>query len=245
MRWRRRTVDEVRTPPAGRRPAGSPASGPIRCAASASTGGRTEEPATAPTSDHGVAVARTSLPPPSPVATAAVSTAIRRVVDDVSGELADPWRHRLRTVANSRRGDLDDALDRAVGTVRLPTDRPRWWRVAGAVQWLLAAALVVGLLWLLAIFVVAWFQLPDLPDRRRRRAAVADRAGPRRGGARSAARRDHPLGDAVGARRRASIARRRLVAATTDVGRELVIAPLDAELVAMTRLHHLVGELRR
>ena len=113
--------------------------------------------------DHGVAVARTSLPPPSPVATAAVSTAIRRVVDDVSGGLPEPWRHRLGTVANSRRGDLDDALDRAVGTARLPTDRPRWWRVVGVVQWLLAAALVVGLLWLLAIFVVAWLNLPDLP----------------------------------------------------------------------------------
>jgi hypothetical protein len=49
----------------------------------------------------------------------------------------------------------------------------------------------------------------------------------------------------VGARRRASIARRRLVAAATDVGREMVIAPIDAELATMTRLHDLVGQLRR
>ena len=189
-------------------------------------------------------VARTSLPPPSPVATAAVSTAIRRVADDVSGDLADPWRHRLREVANSRHGDLDDALDRAVGSVRLPTDRPRWWSVAGAVQWLLAAAMAVGLLWLLAIFLVAWFNLPDLPT-----AHLGDLPLPTMlaiGGA--------VLGVLlaaitrwaveVGARRRAAIARRRLLEATTAVGRDLVIAPIDAELMAMIRLHHLVGELR-
>ena len=162
----------------------------------------------------------------------------------MSGDLADPWRHRLGEVANSRHGDLDDALDRAVGSVRLPTDRPRWWSVAGAVQWLLAAAMVVGLLWLLAIFVVAWFNLPDLPT-----AHLGDLPLPTTlaiGGA--------VLGVLlaaitrwaveVGARRRAAIARRRLLEATTAVGRDLVIAPIDAELMAMTRLHHLVGELR-
>jgi hypothetical protein len=194
---------------------------------------------------HPGGVARTSLPPPSVVSRAAVSTAIRRVIDGVSAGLLDPWRHRLGTVANSRRGDLDDALDRAVGTARLPTDRPRWWRVVGMLQWLLATALAVGLLWLLAIFVVAWLNLPDLPT-----AEIGELPLPTVlaiGGA--------ALGllvaalarwaNGVGARRRASIARRRLVAAATEVGRELVIAPLDAELATMTRLHDLVGQLRR
>ena len=200
---------------------------------------------TAGVEDHPVAVARTSLPPPSPVSTAAVSTAIRRVVDDVSAGVLDPWRHRLGTVANSRRGDLDDALDRAVGTARLPTERPRWWRVVGMVQWLFAAALAVGLVWLLAIFVVAWLNLPELPT-----AEIGELPLPTVlaiGGA--------ALGllvaalarwaNGVGAGRRASIARRRIIAAATDVGRELVIGPLDAELATMTRLHDLVGQLRR
>jgi GTPase Era involved in 16S rRNA processing len=195
--------------------------------------------------DHAVAVARTSLPPPSPVATAAVSTAIRRVVDGVSGGLPEPWRHRLDAVANSRRGDLDDALDRAVGTARLPTDQPRWWQVVSVVQWLLATALAVGLLWLLLIFVVAWLNLPELPT-----IDIGDLPLPTVlaiGGAALglliAALARWATG--VGARRRASIARRRLVAAATDVGRDLVIAPLDAELATMTRLHELVGQLRR
>ena len=191
------------------------------------------------------APARTSLPPPSPVASAAVSTAIRRITDDVSGGLPEPWRHRLGTVANSRRGDLDDALDRAVGTARLPTDRPRWWGAVGVVQWLLAAALVVGLLWLLVIFVVAWLKFPDLPT-----PEVGELPLPTLLAVGGAA-----LGllvaalarwaTAVGARRRAATARRRLVAAATDVGRELIVAPLDVELATMGRLQQLVAQLRR
>ena len=201
--------------------------------------------ATASGDDHADAVPRTSLPPPPPVATAAVSSAIRRVHDDVASGLPDTWRHRLGAVANSRRGDLDDALDRAVGTTRLPTDRPRWWRVVGAVQWVLAAALAVGLLWLLAIFVVAWFNLPNLPT-----ADVGELPLPTVlaiGGAvlgllvAALAR----WATAVGARRRASVARRRIVAAATDVGRDLVIAPLDSELATMLRLHELIAQLRR
>jgi GTPase Era involved in 16S rRNA processing len=195
--------------------------------------------------DHAVAVPRTSLPPPSPVATAAVSTAIRRVVDDVSGGLPDTWRHRLGTVANSRRNDLDDALDRAVATTRLPTDRPRWWGVVGAVQWVLATALVAGLLWLLAIFVVAWLNLPDLPtvDVGALPVPIVLAIGGAALGLLVAALARWATG--VGARRRASIARRRLIAAATDVGGDLVIAPLDTELATMTRLHALVAQLRR
>ena len=151
--------------------------------------------ADAPEAEHGVAVARTSLPPSSPVATAAVSIAIRRAVDNVTGELAEPWRHRLGSVANARRDDLDDALDRAVGTVRLPTDRPRWWGVAGAVQWLLAAAL--GDRRAVAAGDLRRRLVPAArpAERRRRRAAAAHRAGPRRRGGRAAPHRNHPLGD--------------------------------------------------
>ena len=206
---------------------------------------RSERSAEPAGGEDDVAVPRTSLPPPSAVATAAVSAAIRRVHDDVSGGLPDTWRDRLATVANSRRGDLDDALDRAVGTTRLPTDRPRWWRVAGVVQWVLAAALGAGLLWLLAIFVVAWLNLPSLPTAEVGRLPLPTVLviGGAAAGLIVAALARWATG--LGARRRASVARRRLVAAATDVGRQLVIAPLDAELASMARLHELVATLRR
>jgi energy-coupling factor transporter ATP-binding protein EcfA2 len=189
--------------------------------------------------------ARTNLPRPSSIATATVSTAVRQVVDDASAGLPALWRERLRTVATARRSDLDDALDRSVGATGLPTRSPSWWRVVGVVQWVLAVVLAVGLLWLTGIFAVAWLNLPDLPT-----AEVGALPLPTVlavGGAllgllvaalaRSANR--------VGARRRASSTRRRLVAATTDVGRELVIAPIDAELATMATLRHLVRRLRR
>jgi hypothetical protein len=173
-----------------------------------------------------------------------VSTAIRRIHDDVSAGLTDTARQHLAAVATSRRGDLDDALDRAVGTTQLPTDRPRWWGVVGVVQWLLALTLATGLLWLLAIFVVAWLGLPDLPTAELGRLplpTVLSVGGAALGLLLAALAR---RATAVGARRRAAVARRRLVAAATDVGRELVIAPLDAELAAMTRLRDLTVRLR-
>ena len=194
--------------------------------------------------DRDAVVPRTSLPSPSPVATAAVSTAIRRIHDDVSAGLTDTSRQHLAAVATSRRDDLDDALDLAVGTTQLPTDRPRWWGVVGVVQWVLALTLATGLLWLLAIFVVAWLGLPDLPTADLGRLPVPTVLAV--GGAAlglllaALARR----ATAVGARRRAAVARRRLVAAATDVGRQLVIAPLDAELETMTRLRDLTVRLR-
>ena len=195
--------------------------------------------------DHASPVARTSLPPSTAVATAAVSIALRQVVDDVSRDLPDPWRSRLGTVAASSREDLDDALDRAVGAVSLPTDRPRWWKALDVVQSLLAAALTLGLLWLLVTFVVTWFNLPDLPTVHVGAFSLPTvlTIGGTLVGLLLAALARWATG--VSANRRAATARRRLVAATTEVGRAMLIAPLDTELATMARLYGLVGELRR
>ncbi len=189
--------------------------------------------------------ARTNLPRPTSIATATASTAVRQVVDDASAGLPALWRDQLRSVADARRADRDDALDRAVAAVDLPTRTPRWWRAVGLVQWLLAAALAVGLLWLTAIFVVAWLNLPDLPTAEIGALplpTVLAVGGALLGLVVAALAR---AANRAGARRRASITRRRLVAATTEVGRALVIAPVDAELVTLARLRRLVSGLRR
>jgi hypothetical protein len=61
-------------------------------------------------------------------------------------------------------GGLSDALDSAgVATPLGRERRPWWWFVRGALQWLLAAAAIVGVLWLLGLIVAAWLQLPDPP----------------------------------------------------------------------------------
>jgi len=189
------------------------------------------------------AVARTSMPPPSAVATAGVSSAIRHLADDASAGLPEPWRHRLATVAGAGRSDLDDALDRSVGTARLPTDRPRWWTAIGWLQRVLAVVLVVGLVWLAAIFVVAWLNLPDLPTPDVGAfplPTVLAIGGALAGLLLAAIAR---WATAAGARRRSAVTRRRLTDATTAVGRELVVAPVEAELRTLTHLHDLTRQL--
>ena len=186
-----------------------------------------------------ISVGRTSVPPPSAVATAGVATAMRQLVDDAAHGLPEVWRDRIGEVASSRRDDVYDALDRAVGTASLPTGRPRWWSVAGAVQRVLAAALAVGLVWLLVIGVVAWFGLPDLPTPKIGEVPVPTALA--LGGAvlgillAAVARR----ANGVAARRRAAVARRSLTALTTEVARDLVVNPVNAELAVLRELRAL------
>ncbi len=60
------------------------------------------------------------------------------------------------------------ALQHAVGnTPRTLPRHPRWWTLLNAAQWLLFAVLLVGLGWLSADFVLAWFHLPALPSVKR------------------------------------------------------------------------------
>ena len=189
-------------------------------------------------------LSRTSLPPPSPVAAASVSTAIRRLVDDASEDLPETWRQRIGVVATARRDDLDDELDRAVGAAPLPSDAPKWWSVLGAAQRLLAAALVVGLVWLLVIGALGWLGLPEAPTPRIGEIPLPTllAVGGALLGLLLAAVAGWATG--VGARRRGAQARRTLTAAATDVGERLIVGPVDSELRILDRLHDLSRRLR-
>jgi GTP-binding protein EngB required for normal cell division len=189
-------------------------------------------------------VPRTSRPGPSAVAEAAVSSAVRSLAEDASDGLPEPWRHRLAVVAASRRTDVADALDRAIGEVRLPTDRPAWWSAVGAVQWALAAAMVIGLVWLFVIGLVAWFQLPDLPTPTLGAIPVPTLlalGGALAGLVLSALARALAR---IGARHREAAARRALTAATATTAEELVVEPVVEELGALADLQRLVRRLR-
>ena len=113
--------------------------------------------------DGTVTVSRTSRPSPGAVAEAGMDEALRGLSDRVATGLPDRWRHRLDDVAKARRSEFPDALDRAVGSVDLPTRRPGWWSVASAAQWFFTAAMLLGVVWLIATGVIAWLGLPDLP----------------------------------------------------------------------------------
>ena len=190
-------------------------------------------------------VDRTSLPPMTPVAAAGVSSAIRRVASSASEGLPEGWGRRVADAAASRRDDLDDALDRAVATADLPTSSPSWWRGVGLLQWILAAAMLAGLLWLLADGVVDWLGLPELPHREV--ASLPLQTVLAIGGALAGvlvgavARR----ANAAAARRRASQTRGALAKSASGVADELVIAPINAELQALARVRALAHALRR
>lgn len=186
--------------------------------------------------DGTTTVARTSRPAPSTVAEAAVRGATRRFADEATEGLPDEWRRRVADVASARRDDVADELDRTIGATTLPTHQPRWWRAVGALQWLLAGAMAVGLAWLVLIGVVAWLRLPDLPTPEI--GAVPVPTALTLGGALlgllvSAVARAFA---SVGARRRAALARRRLVEAVSATSDRLVADPVDAELRTLAEL---------
>jgi predicted GTPase len=114
--------------------------------------------------DNPSELVRTSLPQASAVQRARVDSALREVGRRASEGLPEPWPTSLRRAATSARDELPDLLDRAVAGADLGlARRPLWWRAVNMVQWLLATVAIAGALWLAALFVVAWLQLPDPP----------------------------------------------------------------------------------
>ncbi len=198
-----------------------------------------------PSVDGAVAgsVPRTSLGRPTAMAAAEVDAAIRGVVEPAGHGLPAAWQARLSAVARARRDDVEDALDRAVGSTPLPSSQPRWWRIAGLVQWAVTAAMVAGLLSLLAIAVFHYFKLPDLPEVKVRGVhlpTILALGGAIAGWivalvARQAAR--------VSARVRGEAARRRITDAAQRVADDLVVTPVNAELERMRTLRSTIGRL--
>jgi hypothetical protein len=105
---------------------------------------------------------RTSLPPPSGVQLAQVETRARRLADRAASGVPEPWPGLVRAAA-TRTGDrLPDELDRAVAGADLHVRRPRWWAAGRLVQTALAAAVAVGVLWLLVLLVLDYLRLDDV-----------------------------------------------------------------------------------
>jgi hypothetical protein len=187
---------------------------------------------------------RTSLPGASAVQRARVDSALRVVGDAASQGLAEPWAASVRRAATQRRPDLPDLLDRAVGGADLGlAERPRWWRVVGGLQVLLALLALAGLVWLAALFVIAWLQLPPPPT---------PDWGPIPlptlllvGGVVLGllVSRISAGAAATGAWRRAERARRRVRERVEQVAAEAVVTPVERELAAHTSVCRAIARL--
>jgi GTP-binding protein EngB required for normal cell division len=187
----------------------------------------------------------TSIPPPTPVQRAQVSAAARNLAAGAAGELGPPWPALVRTAATARGDELPDWLDRAVAGAELPTRRPLWWRVAGPLQRILAAAAVAGALWLLALALLGYLRLDDvvpLPEVGSIPVPTALLVGGVAAGLLLAwiAR----VANGIGARRRSRAAARSLGRRVAEVADELVVGPAEAELAAHDRLRDLLRTAR-
>ncbi len=177
------------------------------------------------------AVGRTSLPTRSGVQQARVDTAVRDLAAEASTGLSRGWTDAVKAAARSQETRLPDALDRAVARTDLDVDRRRrWWQVVRVLQWILLAAVVAGLLWLAASFVLAYLQLPPLPPVTWGRLPAPTvlvlggvLAGVLLGGL-------SRIGVVVGAARRERAARAALRRSVTAVSEELVVHPVRDEL---------------
>jgi energy-coupling factor transporter ATP-binding protein EcfA2 len=182
-------------------------------------------------------LSRTSLPEPTPVQRSRVDTALRRVADGASGGLPPPWVSAVRRATRARSDDLSDALDAALAGTDLGVRRsPRWWKVAGALQWLFFAAAVIGLVWLGVLAGMAYLRLPELatPDVGALPLPTLLAVGGVMVGlllallSRALAR--------VGGRRRRARAESKLRARVETVADELVVRPVGEELAAYGEL---------
>jgi hypothetical protein len=114
--------------------------------------------------------------------------------------------------------------------------RPRWWRLGGALQTLLAAAVAVGVLWLLALLALDYLRLDDalpIPEARGVPLPTALLLGGAAGGIALAFLTR--LVNGAGARRRARAAGRSLRKRLETAAETLVLAPLEHELDAYAR----------
>ena len=175
-------------------------------------------------------VGRTSLPATSGVQKARVDTALRVLADQAAEGLTRGWADEIRKAARSAEDALPDRVDRAIATTDLDlAQHRRWWQVIRVLQWLLVATVVAGLSWLGLSFLLAYLQLPPLPEVtwwEIPAPTVLTIGGVLAGLLVAGLSR---IGVEVGARRRTAKARQSLRAAIGRVTGELVIDPVKAE----------------
>lgn len=193
----------------------------------------------------GQSPAVTSIPRADIVQRSRMDLAIRDTGAAASAGLTEPWATAVRHSARSHADELADRLDRAVATTATGAGRrPRWWRVAGVLQWLLFAAMVAGALWLAGLFFVDYLRLPEVPT-----PTVGELPLPTTilAGAALAGLLVALLcrvAAAIGARRRARKTRRALTTAIEAVAHDLVLTPTQEELSRAHRFDTLLATAR-
>jgi hypothetical protein len=180
---------------------------------------------------------RTSMPAPTDVQHAQVASAARRLADGAAEGLPQPWPRLVREAATAAEDRVADRLDRAVAGADLDVSRPRWWRLAGLAQSVLALAVAAGAVWLGALAVFGWLRIEDvvpLPEVREIPIPTWLVLGGATAGLALALLAK--LVNGIGAKRRSRRAARSLGERVSAVSQELVLGPVETELDTHRRL---------
>lgn len=112
----------------------------------------------------GVHRAETDDAPHTPQGTdVALRHALRALIDPVARGLPEVWARLLRERADHLTHRLPPHTRDALDVVALHAPSRLWWPVFAFVWTLVELAVIAGVAWLSALFVVAWLQLPDPP----------------------------------------------------------------------------------
>lgn len=176
-------------------------------------------------------VGRTSLPEPGPAQRASVDRALRTFGEELATGAVEPWGTAIRDASRSTEPELLERLDEAVArTDFVSGSRAWWWPVAGVLQWLFLAAMVVGIGWLALLAALGFLQFP-VPESPMVEgipvptllALGGVAAGIALGILCAALAR-------LGARRRGKRVRRRLVASISETTEAVAVGPAAAEI---------------
>jgi GTP-binding protein EngB required for normal cell division len=106
---------------------------------------------------------RASLATPSPAQRERVDLAVGQVCVDVAERLPPKWAQAVRSVTVPHVDELSESLDSAVSEVDLQVRRPWWWMLMAGLQLVLAAAAVIGFVWLVLLGILRWLNQPRPP----------------------------------------------------------------------------------
>lgn len=107
------------------------------------------------------ALARTSLPGPTPLQEAAVRSSAHALVAAATRQLPDLWRSAILQDVEARIPAVVANLDTAVAAVDYERGRvPFWWRLVGLLQVLLVLAAAAGGLWLAGLWLLDYLRMP-------------------------------------------------------------------------------------
>jgi GTP-binding protein EngB required for normal cell division len=117
-------------------------------------------------------LSRSTPPPPEPQPVsvahrAATNLAVRAVAARAQAGLPEPWSSAVGEASRSRLEQLPAALTAVVSATSEfeETPAPWWWRLVAAAQWLALGAVLVGVCWLVAGWVLRVVALPvDQPQ---------------------------------------------------------------------------------